>query len=65
MQICKEIAINADFFNLFKTTPASVMKRLKANGVSLMSDFHRASPKMAWLRLRRITNESTDTENCY
>ena len=46
-------------------TPASVMKRLKANGASLASDFHRASLKMAWLRLCRITNDSTETENCY
>ena len=30
-----------------------------------MSDFHRTSPKMAWLRLCRITNESTETEKCY
>ena len=30
-----------------------------------MSDFHRVSPEMAWLRICRITNESTETENCY
>ena len=30
-----------------------------------MSDFHKESPKMARLRLCRITNESTETENCY
>ena len=30
-----------------------------------MSDFHRAPPKMAKQRLCRITNESTETENCY
>ena len=30
-----------------------------------MSDFHRASPEMAWLRICRITNESTETKNCY
>ena len=30
-----------------------------------MSDFHRASLEMAWLRLCRITNESTELENCY
>ena len=30
-----------------------------------MFDFHRASPKMAWLCLCRIKNESTETENCY
>ena len=30
-----------------------------------MSDFHRASPKMAGLRLCQITNESTIPENCY
>ena len=63
--VLQEIALNADFFNFFKTTPASVMKRFKANGVSLMSDFYRASLEMAWLRLCRITNESTETENCY
>ena len=34
-------------------------------GVGLMSDFHRSSPKMAWLRLGRMTNESTETENYY
>ena len=45
-------------------TPASVMKRFKANGLSLMSDFHRAFLKMAGLRLCRITNESTEIENC-
>ena len=41
------------------------MKRFKANGPSLMSDCHRASPEMAWLRLCRITNESIKTKNCY
>ena len=46
-------------------TPASVMQRFKANGASLMSDFHRAPLKMAWLRLCRITNESTEIDNCY
>ena len=46
-------------------TPASVMKRFKANRASLMSDFHRASPKMAWLSICRITNESTYIKNCY
>ena len=46
-------------------THASVMKRFKANGASLTSDFHRESLEMAWLRLCRITNESTETENCY
>ena len=30
-----------------------------------MSDFHRAYLEMAWLRLCRITNESTEPENCY
>ena len=44
---------------------ASVMERLKANGASPMSDFHRASLEMAWLPLCRITNESTETENWY
>ena len=42
-------------------TPASVMKQLKANGASLVSDFHRTSPKMARLRLSRIANKSTET----
>ena len=46
-------------------TPVSVMKRLKANGASLMSDIHRASLEMAWLHLCRITNESTEIKNCY
>ena len=41
------------------------MKRFKANGASLMSDFHRTSPEISWLRLCRIKNESTETENCY
>ena len=41
------------------------MKRFKANGASRMSDFHKASPEIARLRLYRITNESTETENCY
>ena len=43
-------------------TPASVMKRFKANGASFMSDFHKASPKMVRLRLCRITNKSTETK---
>ena len=30
-----------------------------------MSDFQMASLKMALLRLCRITNESTEIENCY
>ena len=30
-----------------------------------MSDFHRESLKMAWLSLCRITNESTESENCH
>ena len=30
-----------------------------------MSDFHRASLEMAWLRLCRITNELTEIENYY
>ena len=46
-------------------TGASVMKRFKANRASLMSDFHKASLEMALLRLCRITNESTKTENIY
>ena len=59
---------------LVKMTPASVMRRFKANGADLtcfcsvlfcMSGFHRASAKILWLRLCRITNESTETENCY
>ena len=41
------------------------MKQLKANGASLMSDFHKASVEMAWLRLCRIPNESTETEIFY
>ena len=45
-------------------TPASVMQRFKANGASLMFDFHRAPLEMAWLRLCRITNESTEIANC-
>ena len=46
-------------------SPVSVMKGFKAIGAGLLSDFHRASPEMAGLRLSRITNESTKTENCY
>ena len=30
-----------------------------------MSDFHRAPLEMDWLCLCRITNESTEIENCY
>ena len=30
-----------------------------------MSNFHRASLEMSRLRLCRITNESTEIENCY
>ena len=30
-----------------------------------MPDFHRASLELAMLRLCRITNESTETKNCY
>ena len=30
-----------------------------------MSYFHRTPLEMAWLRLCRITNESTEIENCY
>ena len=63
MQFCKKIALNADFLNFFKMTPASVMKRFKANGACLMFGFDRASLKMAWQRLCRITNESTEMEN--
>ena len=65
MQFWEKIALNADFLNFLQMTLASVMKRYKANGASLMSDFHRVSLKMAWLRLCRITNESTEIENCY
>ena len=43
-------------------TPALVMKRFKANGAILRSDFHKASPEMDRLRLCQITNESTETE---
>ena len=46
-------------------TPASVMKQLKANGASLMSDFQRAYLVMAVLRLCCIPNESTETEIFY
>ena len=53
------------FLYFFKMTNASDMKRFEANGASRVSDFHRVSPKMAWLRLCRITNESTETGNCY
>ena len=49
----------------FKMTPASVMKQFKANEASPMSDFHRASPEMARLRLCRFTVESIETGNCY
>ena len=41
------------------------MKKLKANGLSLISDFHKASLEMAWLRLCQITNKSTETKYCY
>ena len=41
------------------------MKRFLANVKSLMSDFQWASPKMVWLRLYRITIESTETKSCY
>ena len=41
------------------------MKRFKVDGASPTSDFHRASLEMGWLRLCLITNESTETENCY
>ena len=63
--VLQENRRNAVFFNFFKMTPALVMQRFKANGASLMSDFHRASAEMAWLRLCRFTNESTETENYY
>ena len=46
-------------------TPAQVMKQFKANGPSLITDFHRVSLKTAWLRLCRTTNESTEKENNY
>ena len=46
-------------------TPALAMKRCKANGASLVSGFHRASPEMAWLCLCQITNVSTETKNCF
>ena len=48
----KKIASNA-----FKMTFASVIKRLQAAERSLMSGFYRAFPNMAWLHLRRITND--------
>ena len=41
------------------------MKRFKANGASVMSDFHKASLEKAWLRLCRITIESTEIESYY
>ena len=47
-------------------TPASVMKQLKANGASLMSDFHRESLEMAWLRIyAEYQMNQTETENFY
>ena len=63
--VLQENRLKCLFFKLFKMTPASVMRQFKANGISLISDFHRASPKMTWLRLCQITNESTETKNCY
>ena len=68
IEICavlQENRLKCCFLELLKTTPASVMKRFKANEASLVSDFHRASLEMPWLRLYRITNESTEIENCY
>ena len=41
------------------------MQRFKANGGSLISDFHRVPLEMAWLRLCRITNESTEIKMSY
>ena len=43
------------------------MKRYKVNGESRKSDFHRASPEMALLRLCRITTKiviKVYTESC-
>ena len=50
--------------SLFLNNPVSVIKRLKANGKKLMSDFRRSSLQMDWLQLHicRITNESTVTK---
>ena len=62
IEICavlQENRLKCWFLKLFKTTPSPVMKRFKANGAILMSDFYRASREMAWLCLGRITNEST------
>ena len=64
-EVLQENRLKCYFFLLFKMTPASVMKRLKANRASLVSDFHRASLELAWLCLCRVTNESTEIENCY
>ena len=55
--VLQENRLKCGFLSLLKMTPASVMKRFKANGASLMSDLHRAFPEMVWLRLSRITNE--------
>ena len=63
--VLQENRVKCCCFFLNKMTPASVMKRFKANGASLMSDFRRASPKLACLRQCHITNESTETINCY
>ena len=68
IEICGVLQANrlkCCFLELFKMTPALVRKRFKANGVSLMSDCHKASLNMAWQRLCRITNESTEIKNCY
>ena len=50
IEICaalQENRLKCRFLSLFKTTPASVMKRFKGNGASLMFDFYRASLGMA------------------
>ena len=40
------------------------MKRFKANGASLMSDFHRTSLEMALLRVLRVTVWHHKASNC-
>ena len=46
-EVLEENRLKCLFLQLFKMTPASVLKRFKANGASRMSDFHKAFPKMA------------------
>ena len=49
--LCSRIEWCIEICVVFKMTPASFMKRVKANGASLMSNFCRASLKMAWLNV--------------